>query len=102
MEDKDWRLMLENLSEVADEIVLTRVNMERCADPHRLASQLSGKVPHRAIENARSALEYVLDRVTSNDLIVVAGSLYLIGEIRAILQPMAAAKSVKKNPDSQA
>ncbi|HEY6365671.1 MAG TPA: folylpolyglutamate synthase/dihydrofolate synthase family protein [Candidatus Binatia bacterium] len=102
MEDKDWRLMLENLSEVADEIVLTRVNMERCADPHRLASQLGGKVPHRAIENARSALEYALDRATSNDLIVVAGSLYLIGEIRAILQPMAAAKSVKTNPDSQA
>ena len=33
MEDKDWRLMLESLSEVVDEIVLTRVNMGRCADP---------------------------------------------------------------------
>ena len=43
MEDKDWRLMLEGFSEVVDEIVLTRVNMERCADPFYLASQLSGK-----------------------------------------------------------
>jgi dihydrofolate synthase / folylpolyglutamate synthase len=102
MEDKDWRLMLENLSEVADEIVLTRVNMERCADPRRLASQLRGKVPHRAIENVRSALEYVLDRAAADDLIVVAGSLYLIGEIRAILQQMAAEKSVKTIPDSPA
>ena len=33
MEDKDWRVMLESLSEVVDEIVLTRVNMGRCADP---------------------------------------------------------------------
>ena len=92
--------MLENLSAVADEIVLTRVPMERCADPRRLASELSGRVPHRAIEDAPSALGYVLDRAASNDLIVVAGSLYLIGEIRAIIQQMAAAKSVKT--DSQA
>ncbi|HSF57670.1 MAG TPA: cyanophycin synthetase, partial [Candidatus Binatia bacterium] len=97
MEDKDWRLMLENLSAVAEEIVLTRVPMERCADPRRLASQLSGRVPHRVIEDAPSALGYVLDRATSNDLIVVAGSLYLIGEIRAIVQQVAAAKSVKTN-----
>ena len=97
MEDKDWRLMLESLSEVVDEIVLTRVNMGRCADPFYLASQLGGKVAHRAIGNARSALDYVLDGADSNDVILIAGSLYLIGEIRPIVQEIAAAKSGKKN-----
>ena len=97
MEDKDWRLMLESLSEVVDEIVLTRVNMGRCADPFYLASQLGGNVAHRAIGNARSALDYVLDGADSNDVILIAGSLYLIGEIRPIVQEIAAAKSVKKN-----
>jgi dihydrofolate synthase/folylpolyglutamate synthase len=97
MEDKDWRLMLESLSAVVDEIVLTRVNMGRCADPFYLASQLGGKVPHRAIGNARSALDYVLDGADSNDVILIAGSLYLIGEIRPIVQEIAAAKSGKKN-----
>ena len=97
MEDKDWQRMLESLSEVADEIVLTRVNMERCADPHRLAAQLSGKVPNFTIEDSRSALEYVLDHAESNDIILVAGSLYLLGEIRPILQEIAGAKSGQKN-----
>jgi dihydrofolate synthase / folylpolyglutamate synthase len=97
MEDKDWRLMLESLSEVVDEIVLTRVNMGRCADPFYLASQLGGKVAHRAIGNARLALDYVLDGADSNDVILIAGSLYLIGEIRPIVQEFAAAKSVQKN-----
>jgi dihydrofolate synthase/folylpolyglutamate synthase len=94
MEDKDWRLMLESLSEVVDEIVLTRVNMERCADPFHLASQLSGKIPYRAIGNAPSALEYILDRAESDDIILIAGSLYLIGEIRPLVQEIAAGKSV--------
>ena len=97
MEDKDWHLMLESFSEVADEIVLTRVNMERCADPHRLAAQLGGKITNLVIEDSRSALEYVLDRAEYNDIILVAGSLYLLGEIRPILQEIAAAKSGQKN-----
>ena len=97
MEDKDWQFMLESLSEVADEVVLTRVNMERCADPHRLASELNGKVPSLAIEDSRSAVEYVLARAESNDIILVAGSLYLLGEIRPILQEIARAKADQKN-----
>jgi len=75
--------------------------MERCANPHRLASHLGGKVPHQTVDNARLALENILEHATSDDLIVVAGSLYLIGEIRAILQEISAAKSVKQNSQSQ-
>jgi dihydrofolate synthase/folylpolyglutamate synthase len=94
MEDKDWRLMLDKLSELVDEIVLTRVNMERCADPFHLDSQLSGRVPHRAIGNARAALQYLMDRADVDDIILIAGSLYLIGEMRPLVQEIAAGKPV--------
>jgi len=97
MEDKDWRLMLENFSEVVDEIVLTRVNMERCADPFHLAAQLGGKIPCRAVGNAPAALEYVLEHADSDDIILIAGSLYLIGEIRPLVQEIAAGSPYKKN-----
>ena len=97
MEDKDWRLMLESLSEVVDEIVLTRVNMERCADPFQLASQLSANIPHRAIENPPSALEYLLDRADSDDIILIAGSLYLLGEIRPLVEKIAVGTASEKS-----
>jgi dihydrofolate synthase / folylpolyglutamate synthase len=86
MEDKDWRLMLDSLAPIVDEMLLTRVAMSRSADPHRLAAQLTGKIPSRVIENSRSALAWLLDRVDRDDIIVVAGSLYLIGEIRSLVQ----------------
>lgn len=86
MQDKNWRLMLDSLMAVVDEIVLTRVSMDRSADPHRLANQLAGKIPNRVIENSRSALAWLLDRVDPNDIILVAGSLYLLGEIRPVVQ----------------
>jgi dihydrofolate synthase/folylpolyglutamate synthase len=85
MEDKDWRFMLEKLSEIVDEMVLTRVDMERSADPHQLASHLGEKIRSRVIEDARSAVEYVLAGADSDEIILVAGSLYLLGEIRPML-----------------
>jgi dihydrofolate synthase / folylpolyglutamate synthase len=88
MQDKDWRLMLDSLTPLVDEIVLTRVAMSRSADPHRLAAELSGKIASRVIESSRSALDWLLDRVDRDDIILVAGSLYLIGEIRPVVQEL--------------
>jgi dihydrofolate synthase/folylpolyglutamate synthase len=85
MEDKDWRFMLERLSEVVDEMVLTRVHMERSAEPHQLAAHLGEKIRSRAIEDARSALEHILAGADSDEIILVTGSLYLLGEIRPML-----------------
>jgi folylpolyglutamate synthase/dihydropteroate synthase len=56
MEDKDWRLMLDELVAVTDEMVLTRVAMERSADPRELAGHVAQKVPCQVIEDSRSAL----------------------------------------------
>ena len=92
MEDKDWRLMLSSLSALADEIVLTRVGMQRNADPRQLAKYLAGKVSHRIFEDSREALYFLLDSARPDDIVLVAGSLYLLGEIRpALLQMKTAA-----------
>lgn len=87
MEDKDWGLMLRSLSTVAEEIVLTRVGMERSADPQQLARHLVDKVPHRVVEDSRTALRALLDSARPDDIVLIAGSLYLLGEIRpAVLE----------------
>jgi dihydrofolate synthase/folylpolyglutamate synthase len=99
MEDKDWRLMLNTLSGVADEVVLTRVAMDRSADPRQLAAHLAHRVPHTVIEDSRCALGGLVDHAQPDDIIVVAGSLYLLGELRPQVQAMAAARPAGiKNP----
>ena len=86
MEDKDWRLMLDTLVTVADEMVLTRVDMERSADPQELANHRAQKVPYQVIEDSRSALRTLFAAARPEEIIVVAGSLYLLGEIRPTLE----------------
>ena len=82
MADKEWQLMLEILAKLADEIIFTRVSMERSADPELLAKNIPVPIPSRVIQDSQTALAALLDRAQPDDMLVVAGSLYLLGEVR--------------------
>ncbi len=89
MEDKDWSSMLAELSAVASEGVVTRVPMERSADPWKIAKVLGDKVPLHVIEDPLQGIRFLLERVALDDVILVTGSLYLIGEVRPFIHEMA-------------
>jgi dihydrofolate synthase / folylpolyglutamate synthase len=91
MEDKDWRSMLSILLPIVDELVLTRVqHMERSAEPEQIAAYVAGRLPCRVMTEARSALKLLFHEAAPDDLVLVAGSLYLLGEIRPTAQELAA------------
>ena len=93
MADKEWELMLGTLAEFADEIVFTKVAMERSADPQLLAQSMAKPVPKRVIQDSRTALDTLLVSAEPDDIVVVAGSLYLLGEVRPSLVKRFAPKS---------
>ena len=93
MEDKDWRFMLQTLGEIVDEIVFTRVSqLERSADPVQLQQEMAGKLQCRVIPDPRVAVETLVQNAAPNELIVITGSLYLLGEVRPLLASMAQAR----------
>lgn len=87
MEDKDLRLTLPIIAEMASIVILTRPEGERAADPSLLLAVLDDQLKKRChqIINVREALSFAEDQASEQDLIVAAGSLYLIGEIRSCL-----------------
>jgi dihydrofolate synthase/folylpolyglutamate synthase len=85
MEDKDWASMLGELSEVASEAVLSRVPMQRGADPWRVREVIGEKIPAIVLEEPAKALRFVLERAGPEDVVLVTGSLYLLGEVRPVL-----------------
>jgi dihydrofolate synthase/folylpolyglutamate synthase len=92
MADKEWELMLRELARVADEVMFTRVEMERSADPVHFAAKLSAGTPCRVHLDAKEGLRILLDEAEEDDIVVVAGSLYLLGEIRPLVQEFALAR----------
>jgi len=93
MDDKDWRSMLDTLAGVVDEIVFTRVSqLERSADPVLLQQELAGRLQSEVIPDPRSAVETLVRSAGPNELIVITGSLYLLGEVRPLLATLAQAR----------
>lgn len=95
MADKEWQIMLRALGEIVNEIVFTRVDMERSADPQVLAAAAGETLSHRVIADARQATRTLLQEAAPEDVIVIAGSLYLLGEVRPLLDQLAEAKAVQ-------
>ena len=89
MADKDWRFMLDSLLPLAAEFVFTKVAMERSANPEDLAHYLRERVPTRIMSDSRAALASMMSDAARDDLVVVAGSLYLLGEVRPLAEEIA-------------
>jgi dihydrofolate synthase/folylpolyglutamate synthase len=85
MADKDLWGMLHRLAPVADHIILTRPRYERAAEPESLR-EMAGEFANRTelIRSVRQALKRAMTMATSEDLVVVTGSLYFIGEVKEI------------------
>ena len=87
MADKHMRQALVRLATLADTVFFTRANLDRSADPADLQAMLSPDLQAKAhcIEQPISALTAALETATPDDLICVAGSLYLVGLRRSHL-----------------
>lgn len=87
--DKDLRGMLSQVATGADKLIFTAVpGSARSADPRDLAdiySELSDGRVAQVTETLREALNVANSAVTREDLIVVTGSFYLVGETKKLL-----------------
>lgn len=83
--DKDVDHMIEEIADLADEIVATEVNMPRRISAEDLAGKIGKYNKKVHIEkDIKKAVEKTFELAKRDDLIVFGGSLYLIGDVRTI------------------
>ena len=83
MADKDYEAMLTQLRKRVRTMVFTRASGSRSKDPQELGALWPGA--HIAA-SARDAIAYARAHFKPSDTVVVCGSLYLIGEVRSVLE----------------
>jgi len=88
MRDKQMQHALLELSPLAAKIIFTQAESLRSAPPAALYDQMpeSARVKTRCADTVEQALEIALASATPDDLICVAGSLYLVGRMRQLLR----------------
>ena len=83
LRDKDFPLMLKKLAPLADRVIITKLKTERAVPPSELIELTRCYCAQvEVVAEAGQALRRALAAATAADLICVAGSLYLIGEIK--------------------
>lgn len=84
--DKNAGRMLASAGPAFDRIVLVKPDSERAADPRELADLVPDGPEVIVRDGADTALAEVLEEAGAGDRIVVTGSLYLVGEARAVIR----------------
>lgn len=85
LRDKDWQAMCALLAPCASRLLLVPVHSERTAEPHSLAGvchDANAAIPTQECASLAEAME----NSASAPFVVVAGSLYLIGEAMELLR----------------
>jgi dihydrofolate synthase/folylpolyglutamate synthase len=83
MRDKNIKDILAPLAEWADEIVLTRPEIERAATGIDISAALDPSLPQTIIEKVPEAIQFVLSRIAPTDTLVITGSLFTVAEALA-------------------
>ena len=81
LEDKQWSRMAAMLAPRVRDVTLTRVQPKRPLEPENLLPLFSAQVPARVVRDPLRAVERVMSESTPDDVIVIAGSVYLVGEV---------------------
>jgi dihydrofolate synthase/folylpolyglutamate synthase len=88
MKDKDWAQMLQELCEIASEVSLTRVPMDRSEDPKVLRDAIPAGIPVNIVDDPVEAIRSLIKGAEANEAMLVTGSLYLLGRVRPFLVKM--------------
>jgi dihydrofolate synthase / folylpolyglutamate synthase len=81
MRDKDVRGMLNALLPLCGRLILTRAANSRSADPDALAVEARAIAPALAIDIVASPVAALVEAWTTSNRVVVAGSIFLLGDI---------------------
>ncbi|HEX4265745.1 MAG TPA: folylpolyglutamate synthase/dihydrofolate synthase family protein [Verrucomicrobiae bacterium] len=93
--DKDSTRMCHSLAPLAGRILLTPVQSERSEDPSKLVAACRESNPRAAIEVCGSLSE-ALQKISTVSFVVIAGSLYLVGEAMELLHLVDSSESDEK------
>jgi len=84
MKDKQLKETFNYLIPLSDKVFLTRAEYDRSADPQDLQPFLEGRnVPYGLFPALPGAIEAAQEEAGPEDLILITGSLFIVGEARA-------------------
>ena len=81
LEDKQWARMAEMLAPRMQSVTITRAKPKRPLAPEKLLPLFARWAPSRIVHEPFDAISEVIAHSASDDVVLVTGSVYLVGEV---------------------
>ncbi|MGB5156524.1 bifunctional folylpolyglutamate synthase/dihydrofolate synthase [Desulfobacterium sp. N47] len=86
LDDKPYKSMLKNILSVSDRAILTKPQIDRALEPEKLYAVSKNLVKDiKIIPKVDEAVKYALETALPDEVICITGSLYVVGEAKAML-----------------
>ena len=87
LDDKPYQSMLKSLLPVCSRVIVTRAKTDRALDPLRLFETAKKTLSDvRIVSDVAQAFKQAVAEADFNDVICIAGSLYVVGEAKAAIE----------------
>jgi dihydrofolate synthase/folylpolyglutamate synthase len=87
LDDKPYQSMLKSLLPVCSRVIVTRAKTDRALDPRRLFETAKKTLSDvRIVSDVAQAFKQAVAEADFNDVICIAGSLYVVGEAKAAIE----------------
>ncbi|MCF8110951.1 MAG: bifunctional folylpolyglutamate synthase/dihydrofolate synthase [Desulfobacteraceae bacterium] len=95
LDDKPYRAMLKSLVPLCNRVIITRPKIERSL-PAAVLARTAGEITERAeiVEDVAEAVSRAMEVTDENDVVCIAGSLYVVGEAKAAFGGVPVPKAV--------
>ena len=80
LSDKDHKACIEQIEKLKGDVVLTKPNYKRAAEPVDLFDHITKKNMFVVIEDFQLAVSYIKDKINKNDLLLVTGSFFMVSD----------------------
>ncbi len=87
MADKDVKNILNIIIPRADFVIYSRPEYYRAMDPSILSTKYPKEHKHKVIPCLKDAISFSKDIASKNDLVLITGSLFTVGEALSIIDP---------------
>ncbi|MBU0545042.1 MAG: bifunctional folylpolyglutamate synthase/dihydrofolate synthase [Proteobacteria bacterium] len=86
LDDKPYAAMLKSILSVCNRVILTKPLIDRALEPETLYAASKGLVKNiTIIPSVKEAIDYALSTASADEIICITGSLYVVGEAKAML-----------------
>ena len=91
LDDKPYSAMLKSLAPLCNRVILTSPKIDRALAPEKLYATIKEIITDiHIIPDVDKAITYAIETATTNDVICIAGSLYVVGEAKEAFEKNAA------------